>query len=121
MARVAALCILAAALCMLRNIAFVSAPARTTADPAVAAGAAVLATVPMGADAFVFKGKEYFDVFYGIEPLAWAFCGFVIVYYGAVVKNAAQKRLTRSKRQGRPVQQLNQFSDCRSLTVLHDP
>ncbi|CAK9091035.1 unnamed protein product [Durusdinium trenchii] len=91
MARVAALCILAAALCMLRNIAFVSAPARTTADPAVAAGAAVLATVPMGADAFVFKGKEYFDVFYGIEPLAWAFCGFVIVYYGAVVKNAAQK------------------------------
>ena len=22
------------------------------------------------------KGKEYFDVFYGIEPLAWAFCGF---------------------------------------------
>jgi hypothetical protein len=37
------------------------------------------------------KGKEYFDVFYGIEPLAWAFCGFVIVYYGAVLKNAATK------------------------------
>eukprot|EP00435_Cladocopium_sp_Y103_P054358 s282_g17.t1 len=35
--------------------------------------------------------KEYFDVFYGIEPLAWAFCGFVIVYYGAVLKNAATK------------------------------
>ena len=38
-----------------------------------------------------FLGKEYFDVFYGIEPLAWAFCGFCIVYYGAVLKNAAQK------------------------------
>lgn len=61
------------------------------------------------------SGKEYFDVFYGrapaeilsfclskaqfqscgllrgIDPLAWAFCGFVIVYYGAVLKNAAQK------------------------------
>ena len=49
----------AQALCMLRNIAFVSAPARTTADPAVAAGAAVLATVPMGADAFVFKGHLF--------------------------------------------------------------
>ena len=87
MARIAALCVLAAAawlgrmvesfvragvvcsscseskpaqaLCMLRNIAFVSAPARTTADPAVAAGAAVLATVPMGADAFVFKGSLF--------------------------------------------------------------
>ena len=51
--------LLAKALCMLRNIAFVPAPARTTADPAVAAGAAVLATVPMGADAFVFKGSLF--------------------------------------------------------------
>eukprot|EP00439_Symbiodinium_sp_Y106_P068685 s250_g11.t1 len=49
------------------------------------------ATIPAGAEAFVYKGKEYFDVFYGIEPLAWAFCGFCIVYYGAVLKNAAQK------------------------------
>ncbi|CAK9102775.1 Glycerol uptake facilitator protein (Glycerol diffusion facilitator) [Durusdinium trenchii] len=98
MARVAALCILAVALwrhralCFLRNMAFVPAPARSASvDPAVAAGAVVVATAPMSAEAFVFKGKEYFDVFYGIEPLAWAFCGFVIVYYGAVVKNAAQK------------------------------
>ena len=37
------------------------------------------------------QGKEYFDVFYGIDPLAWAFCGFSIVYFGAVLKNAAQK------------------------------
>ena len=93
MARATALCILTAAICLLRSIAFVPAPAQRTvsAEPAVAAGAAVLATVPAGADAFVFKGKEYFDVFYGIEPLAWAFCGFVILYYGATLKNAATK------------------------------
>eukprot|EP00434_Breviolum_minutum_P033832 symbB.v1.2.029937.t1/scaffold3324.1/size59041/5 len=92
MARATAICILAAALCLLRSIAFVPAPAsRVSADPAVATGAAVLASVPMGAEAFVFKGKEYFDVFYGIEPLAWAFCGFVILYYGATLKNAATK------------------------------
>ena len=34
--------------------------------------------------------EEYFDVFYGIEPLAWATCGFAIVYYGALLKNSAQ-------------------------------
>lgn len=45
------------ALCLLRSIAFVPTPSRSTAaDPAVAASAAVLATVPVGADAFVFKG-----------------------------------------------------------------
>jgi len=56
MARATALCILAAALCLLRSIAFVPAPATRTVDPAVVTGAAVLATVPAGADAFVFKG-----------------------------------------------------------------
>ncbi|CAJ1446872.1 unnamed protein product [Effrenium voratum] len=35
--------------------------------------------------------EEYFDVFYGIDPLAWASCGFAIVYFGAALKNAAQK------------------------------
>ena len=46
------------ALCLLRNVAFVQAPNR--AEPAMAAGAAgvVLATVPQGADAFVFKGSK---------------------------------------------------------------
>eukprot|EP00434_Breviolum_minutum_P039222 symbB.v1.2.034822.t1/scaffold4561.1/size37971/1 len=59
MARATALCILTAAICLLRSIAFVPAPAQRTvsAEPAVAAGAAVLATVPAGADAFVFKGN----------------------------------------------------------------
>eukprot|EP00438_Fugacium_kawagutii_P014797 Skav228786 [mRNA] locus=scaffold589:686714:687381:- [translate_table: standard] len=65
MARAAALCILAAAACLLRSIAFVPAPAA--------------------------RSKEYFDVFYGIDPLAWAFAGFAIVYYGAALKNAATK------------------------------
>eukprot|EP00435_Cladocopium_sp_Y103_P053113 s282_g16.t3 len=64
---------------------------------AMAAAAGVMAVgAPQNAEAFVFKGKEYFDVFYGIEPLAWAFCGFVIVYYGAVLKNAATKPLNGS-------------------------
>eukprot|EP00438_Fugacium_kawagutii_P035081 Skav205134 [mRNA] locus=scaffold3411:125810:132620:- [translate_table: standard] len=91
MARATALCILAAAACLLRSIAFVPAPAARSPDATVVAGAAVLATTPLGADAFVFKGKEYFDVFYGIDPLAWAFAGFAIVYYGASLKNAATK------------------------------
>ncbi|CAE7256017.1 unnamed protein product, partial [Symbiodinium necroappetens] len=92
MARLAAVCVLAAAACcLLRSMAFVPAPAPRSDVVTTAAGAAVIASAPMAADAFVYKGKEYFDVFYGIEPLAWAFCGFCIVYYGAVLKNAAQK------------------------------
>ncbi|CAE7368512.1 mph1 [Symbiodinium sp. CCMP2592] len=89
MARLAAVCLLAAAACcLLRSLAFVPAPATRSDALTTATGAAVIATIPAGADAFVYKGKEYFDVFYGIEPLAWAFCGFCIVYYGAVLKNA---------------------------------
>ena len=65
MARATALCILAAAVCLLHSIAFV--PATRNVDPAVATGAAVLATVPAGADAFVFKGAvavggDYWEV-----------------------------------------------------------
>ena len=30
-------------------------------------------------------------MFYGISPLAWGFCAFCIVFYGAVLKNAALK------------------------------
>mmetsp|Transcript_24901 Transcript_24901/g.57773 ORF Transcript_24901/g.57773 Transcript_24901/m.57773 type:complete len:131 (+) Transcript_24901:74-466(+) len=92
MARLAAVCVLAAAACcLLRSVAFVPTAAPRSDKLATAAGAAAIATIPAGAEAFVYKGKEYFDVFYGIEPLAWAFCGFCIVYYGAVLKNAAQK------------------------------
>ncbi|CAL1146042.1 unnamed protein product [Cladocopium goreaui] len=95
MARLAAVCVLAAVACLLNSMAFVPAPesrARAMDTGAVAVAAGVMAVgAPQNAEAFVFKGKEYFDVFYGIEPLAWAFCGFVIVYYGAVLKNAATK------------------------------
>ncbi|CAJ1422553.1 unnamed protein product, partial [Effrenium voratum] len=89
----AGVCVLAAAafFWLLPNLAFVQAPSRVEAPSAAVAGAAVIASTPMAAEAFVYKGKEYFDVFYGIEPLAWATCGFAIVYYGALLKNSAQK------------------------------
>ncbi len=48
-------------------------------------------SIPGSAEAFVYNGKEYFDIWYGIEPLAWAFGGFTLIYYGALVKNLAQK------------------------------
>lgn len=52
----------AKALCFLRNMAFVPAPARSASvDPAVAAGAVVVATAPMSAEAFVFKGHLEMD------------------------------------------------------------
>merc|ERR1740123_1807527 len=58
---------------------------------AAAAGAAAVASVPDSAEAFVYNGKEYFDITFGISPLAWAFCGFSLLFYGATVKNAALK------------------------------
>mmetsp|Transcript_82464 Transcript_82464/g.197866 ORF Transcript_82464/g.197866 Transcript_82464/m.197866 type:complete len:133 (-) Transcript_82464:250-648(-) len=91
---VLAVCMLAAVACCLLRSSWAFIPGRepVRSDAAVAAaGAVVVASMPQHAEAFVYKGKEYFDVFYGIEPLAWAFCGFCIVYYGAVLKNAAQK------------------------------
>lgn len=39
----------------------------------------------------MYNGKEYFDVTFGISPLAWGFAAFCILFYGATVKNAAQK------------------------------
>ena len=57
MARLAAVCILAAAACcLLRSLAFVPAPATRSDALATATGAAVIATIPAGADAFVYKG-----------------------------------------------------------------
>merc|ERR1719434_270031 len=72
--------------------AFVSGPQlRGDAGLAAAAGAAAVASVPGSAEAFVYNGKEYFDITFGISPFAWAFCGFSILFYGATVKNAALK------------------------------
>mmetsp|Transcript_77826 Transcript_77826/g.216192 ORF Transcript_77826/g.216192 Transcript_77826/m.216192 type:complete len:131 (-) Transcript_77826:113-505(-) len=56
-----------------------------------AAAAALAASLPGAAGAFVYNGKEYFDVFFGIDPAWWAFLGFAIVYCGAVLKNAVEK------------------------------
>merc|ERR1711972_99197 len=58
---------------------------------AAAAGAAVVTWVPGSAEAFVYNGKEYFDITFGISPFAWAFAGFSLLFYGATLKNAALK------------------------------
>ncbi|CAJ1446869.1 unnamed protein product [Effrenium voratum] len=91
---VLAVCMLAAVACCVLHSSWAFIPSRepVRSDAVVAAaGAAVAASMPQHAEAFVYKGKEYFDVFYGIDPLAWASCGFAIVYFGAALKNAAQK------------------------------
>ena len=60
MARLAALCVLAAVGCLLNSMAFVPAPesqARAINTGAVAAAAGVMAAgAPQNAEAFVFKG-----------------------------------------------------------------
>ncbi|CAJ1401132.1 unnamed protein product [Effrenium voratum] len=98
---VLAVCMLAAVACCLLRSSWAFIPGRepVRSDAAVAAaGAVVAASMPQHAEAFVYKGKEYFDVFYGIDPLAWASCGFAIVYFGAALKNAAQKYNKRTFR-----------------------
>merc|ERR1719215_1984852 len=70
-----------------------SAPRALRGDAALvaAAGAAALASTPEAADAFVYNGKEYFDVTFGISPLAWFMGAFCILFYGATLKNAMLK------------------------------
>merc|ERR1711920_691179 len=58
---------------------------------AAAAAAVTAASVPGAAGAFVYDGKEYFDITFGISPLAWGFTAFAILVYGAVLKNAVLK------------------------------
>ena len=62
------------ALCLLRSIAFVPAPRSAAPSVEVAAGAAVLATAPMGADAFVFKGTLE------IREFSCAVCIYIYIY-----------------------------------------
>mmetsp|Transcript_64905 Transcript_64905/g.167040 ORF Transcript_64905/g.167040 Transcript_64905/m.167040 type:complete len:136 (-) Transcript_64905:109-516(-) len=89
----AAVCAVAA-LCFCSQ-AFVPAPStqslRGEAALVAAAGAAGVVAQPGAAEAFVYNGKEYFDVTFGISPLAWGFAAFAIIFYGALIKNAAQK------------------------------
>lgn len=77
--------------CTLAFLPAPSAPSLRGDATLAAAGAAALATIPGSAEAFVFNGKEYFDVTFGISPLAWGLTMFIIVYYGATLKNAAEK------------------------------
>mmetsp|Transcript_21457 Transcript_21457/g.66929 ORF Transcript_21457/g.66929 Transcript_21457/m.66929 type:complete len:138 (-) Transcript_21457:7-420(-) len=92
------LCVAAAACCLSWQCsrAFLPAPqapapAQILRGSAAAAGAVAAAGLPGSAQAFYYDGKEYFDIFFGISPLAWAFTAFAIVFFGAVLKNAALK------------------------------
>jgi len=64
---------------------------KQSTDAAVAASAAAVATMPYAAGAFVYDGKEYFDITFGISPLYWFLCTFSLLYFGAVLKNALIK------------------------------
>ncbi|CAK0823105.1 unnamed protein product [Prorocentrum cordatum] len=84
-------CVLAVCCAVLRGTrAFLPAPQGLRGE-AVAAASVLALGAADPAHAFTYNGKEYFDVFYGISPLAWGFCAFCIVFYGAVLKNAALK------------------------------
>merc|ERR1719373_1043810 len=68
------------------------APLRAEASASAAAVAAtVAASAPAAAEAFVYNGKEYFDITFGISPLAWFCAAFAVLFYGATLKNAALK------------------------------
>jgi len=87
-------CVLAALACAAYRgaRAFVPAPqGPALRGDALAAAGMLAAATPEAAHAFTYNGKEYFDVFYGINPLYWGMCAFGIVFYGAVLKNAALK------------------------------
>merc|ERR1711997_1253802 len=55
------------------------------------AGATAAVGLADPASAFVYDGKEYFDIWFGIDPLYWGITAFCIVSYGAIIKNAALK------------------------------
>merc|ERR1719221_892777 len=91
------LCAMAVAACIALQCgrAFLSPPAKSLrggeSAAIAAAGAAAVASMPGAAEAFVYNGKEYFDITFGISPLAWFATGFSILFYGATLKNAALK------------------------------
>merc|ERR1712026_513138 len=58
---------------------------------ATTAGASAAVGFAGPASAFVYDGKEYFDIWFGIDPLYWGITAFAIVSYGAILKNAALK------------------------------
>merc|ERR1719293_376413 len=83
-----------AALCVALRCSLAFLPGRAAPmlrGDAAMASAAVAASIPGAADAFVYDGKEYFDVWFGIPPLAWGVAAASLVGFGAILKNAAQK------------------------------
>merc|ERR1712187_1109224 len=70
-----------------RSRTFLSQPSQSLRG----GSAAAVASTPGSAEAFVYNGKEYFDITFGISPLAWFGAAFVILFYGATLKNAALK------------------------------
>mmetsp|Transcript_62678 Transcript_62678/g.116568 ORF Transcript_62678/g.116568 Transcript_62678/m.116568 type:complete len:131 (-) Transcript_62678:91-483(-) len=73
-------------------LAFVPAP-RAQPSTVEAAGflAAGAAVAPQAANAFTFEGEEYFDIYFGIEPAAWALCGFIILTFAGFLKTSVAK------------------------------
>merc|ERR1719277_2347162 len=105
-------CVVAVVVCAVLqgSGAFLSPPSQSLrggSAAVAAAGAAAVASAPGAAEAFVYNGKEYFDITFGISPLAWFACGFSILFYGATLKNAALKYNkpygTRTKKDPKPV------------------
>jgi hypothetical protein len=79
----AATCMLAALTCAVYHgaRAFVPAPQNPPLRGGALAAAGVLAAgAPDAADAFTYNGEEYFDIFYGINPLYLGMCAFGIVF-----------------------------------------
>uniref|UniRef100_A0A7S2M9F6 Uncharacterized protein n=2 Tax=Zooxanthella nutricula TaxID=1333877 RepID=A0A7S2M9F6_9DINO len=95
-ALVAACAVLAFAVAAFGGGAFVPGAPRgaagvTGAGPVAAAAAAAALATPDAAEAFVYNGKEYFDITFGISPLAWFACVFGLLFWGATIKNAITK------------------------------
>merc|ERR1719436_1934108 len=73
------------------NTFIINAAPRFENAIATTAGASAAVGLAGPASAFVYDGKEYFDIWFGIDPLYWGITAFSIVAYGAVLKNAALK------------------------------
>mmetsp|Transcript_5523 Transcript_5523/g.12125 ORF Transcript_5523/g.12125 Transcript_5523/m.12125 type:complete len:129 (+) Transcript_5523:77-463(+) len=79
-----------AALVALSPVAFVTAPRAVQVDAAAGVAAASVA-LPQAAGAFTFEGEEYFDIYFGISPVAWALCGFIVLTFAGFLKTSMTK------------------------------
>eukprot|EP00971_Amphidinium_carterae_P217063 4309184-Amphidinium_carterae.1 len=81
------------ALAAFAPLAFVSAPGPVQPRDATAAVGFIAAgaLVPQTAGAFTFEGEEYFDIFFGLSPVAWALCGFIVLTFAGFLKTSMTK------------------------------